>query len=63
VDDFEVSTGDPGVAAVVFYEIDDHLTFPLKRMGLVTLFNRIDVSTANTGLHQNIGRDILGTSL
>ena len=39
VDDFEVATASPRVAALVFDEINDYLTFPLKRMGLVTLFN------------------------
>ena len=43
VDDFEVATQSPKIAAMVFDEIDDYLTFPLKRMGLVTLFNGIDV--------------------
>ena len=43
VDDFEVATQSPKIAAMVFDEIDDYLTFPFKRMGLVTLFNGIDV--------------------
>ena len=30
-------------AQMVFDEVDDYLTFPFKRMGLVTLFNGIDV--------------------
>ena len=28
---------------MVFDEVDEYLTFPLKRMGLVSLFNNIDV--------------------
>merc|ERR1712086_175891 len=35
VDDFEVTTQSPKIAAMVFDEIDDYLTFPFKRMGLV----------------------------
>ena len=43
VDDFELATSKPMIARVVFYGVDDYPTFPLKRMGLVTLFNGIDV--------------------
>ena len=43
VDDFEVATSSEATANMVFDLIDDKLTFPLKRMGKVTMFNGIDV--------------------
>ena len=43
VDGFEIATEDPHLAALVFDKIDDYLTFPLKRMGLVLLFSGVDV--------------------
>ena len=43
VDDFETATEDPLVTDMVFDEVDEYLTFPLKRMGLVSLFNGVDV--------------------
>ena len=43
VDDFEIATTCPIVAEAVFDEIDEYLIFPLKHMGLVTLFNGMDV--------------------
>ena len=43
VDDFEIATAQPRIAEEIFGKIDDYLTFPLKRMGLVTLFNGIHV--------------------
>jgi len=43
VDDIELATANPMTAQMVFDEVDDYLTFPFKRMGLVTLFNGIDV--------------------
>ena len=43
VDDFEIAMTCPIVAEAVFNKIDDYLMFPLKRIGLVTLFNGIDV--------------------
>jgi hypothetical protein len=43
VDDFELATGKSLIAQMVFDEVDDYLTFPLKQMGLATLFNGTDV--------------------
>jgi hypothetical protein len=43
VDNFEIAAACPLVAEALFDKIDGYLTFPLKRMGLVTLFNRIGV--------------------
>jgi hypothetical protein len=44
VDDFSVATPSASTANHIFDLIDDHLTIPLKRMGLVTLFNGLDVT-------------------
>jgi hypothetical protein len=44
VDDFSVAAPLASTAAHILDLIDDHLTIPLKRMGLVTLFNGIDVT-------------------
>ncbi|KAL7534937.1 LOW QUALITY PROTEIN: hypothetical protein ACHAWF_005003, partial [Thalassiosira exigua] len=43
VDDFEVAVSTAATASILFYQIDDRLTFLLKRMGLVTLFNGLDI--------------------
>ena len=43
VDEFEVACASPMVATEVFDEIDKYLLFLLKQMGLVTLFNGIDI--------------------
>ena len=43
VDDFAVAAPSQRTANILFDMIDDALTFPLKRMGLVTLFNGVDV--------------------
>ena len=43
VDDFEIATSSERIANILFDAIDDLLTFPIKRMGLVTMFNGIDV--------------------
>ena len=43
VDDFEIAASAERIANILFDEIDDLLTFPLERMGKVTLFNGIDV--------------------
>ena len=45
VGNFEVVISDPLVASIVLDldKIDKYLSFPLKRMGFVTLFNRIDI--------------------
>ena len=42
-DDFELAVPSERTANIIFDMIDDRLTFPLKRMGLVNLFNGIDV--------------------
>ncbi len=44
VDDFSIATSSTSTATTVFDLIDDRLTIPLKRMGLVTLFNGLDVT-------------------
>ena len=43
VDDFEIATGSQRAADVILDETDEYLMFPLKQLGLVTLFNGIDV--------------------
>ena len=43
VDDFEAAVPNEKIANILFDMIDDRITYPLKRMGLVTLFNGIDV--------------------
>jgi len=43
VDDFKLAAAKPMIARMIFDKVDDHLTFPLKRMGLVTLFSVIDI--------------------
>ncbi|EJK69950.1 hypothetical protein THAOC_08742 [Thalassiosira oceanica] len=44
VDDFAVATPSERIANILFDMIDDALTFPLKRMGLVSLFNGLDIT-------------------
>jgi hypothetical protein len=43
VDDFSVACASESIANTIFDLIDDHLTIPLKRLGLVTLFNGVNV--------------------
>ena len=43
VDDFVVATSTESLACRVFDLIDNHLTIPLKRLGLITLFNGLDI--------------------
>ena len=43
VDDWKIATSSEQIANIIFDKIDDLLTFPLKRMGIVTTFNGIDV--------------------
>ena len=43
VDDFKVACTTERTANILFDRIDDMLTFHLKKMGLVTMFNGIDV--------------------
>ena len=43
VDDFAVAAPSEATANVLFDMIDEKLTFPLKRMGLVTMFNGLDI--------------------
>ena len=43
VDGFELARAKPVIARMVFDKVDAYLTFPLKQMGLVTLFNGIDI--------------------
>ena len=44
VDDFAIAVPSQQTANVLFDLIDDALTFPLKRMGIVDLFNGVDVT-------------------
>ncbi len=44
VDDFAVAAPSESIANILFDMIDDRLTFPLKRMGLVTLFNGLGIT-------------------
>jgi hypothetical protein len=43
VDDFEFATSSISLANSFYDAIDDHLTMPIKRQGLVTLFNGVDI--------------------
>ena len=43
VDDFEISAPSQRIANHVLDLIDDQLTIPMKRQGLVTLYNRLDI--------------------
>ena len=43
VDDFALATNDAATAHAFFDSIDDALTIPMKRFGLVTLFNGCDI--------------------
>ena len=43
VDDFAVAVPSERIANILFDLIDDELTIPLKRMGLVDMFNGLDV--------------------
>ena len=43
VDDFAVAATSEKITSRVFDLIDDHLTIPLKRLGLITLFNGLDI--------------------
>ncbi len=43
IDDFELAVPSERTANIIFDMIDDELTFPLKQMDLVSLFNGIDI--------------------
>jgi hypothetical protein len=43
VNDFKIIMAQPRIAGEIFDKVDDYLTFPLKRMGMVTLFNGIGI--------------------
>eukprot|EP00804_Cyclotella_cryptica_P013246 CCRYP_007032-RA/>CCRYP_007032-RA protein AED:0.39 eAED:0.39 QI:0/0/0/0.5/1/1/2/0/451 len=43
VDDFEFATSSITLATSFYDAIEDHLTMPIKRQGLVSLFNGVDV--------------------
>jgi hypothetical protein len=44
VDNFSVAAGSESIASAVFDLIDEQLSIPLKCMGLITLFNGVDVT-------------------
>ena len=44
VDDFAVAAASEAATSRVFDYIDEHLTIPLKRLGLITLFNGLDIT-------------------
>lgn len=44
VDNFAVATSSESLASRVFDLIDEHLMIPLKRLGLITLFNGLDIT-------------------
>ena len=44
VDDFAVAATTERTANILFDFVDDELTFPLKRMGLIHMFNGMDIS-------------------
>ncbi len=43
VDDFSVAATSESIATQVLDLIEDHLTIPLKRLGLISLFNGLDI--------------------
>ena len=43
VDDFAVAVPNERIGRILFDLIDERLTFPLKRMGLIDLFNGLDI--------------------
>jgi hypothetical protein len=43
VDDFAIATANEETAHYFLDMLDDELTMPMKRLGLITLFNRVDV--------------------
>jgi KUP system potassium uptake protein len=43
VDDFELAAPNHEIANFFYDEVDDFLTMPIKRQGIVTLFNGIDI--------------------
>jgi hypothetical protein len=43
VDDFAVATDDEESAHWIFDKVDDGLSMPIRRMGLISLFNGVDV--------------------
>ncbi len=44
MDDFAVAAPSEQIANHVFDMLDDRLTFPMKRMGLISLFNELDIT-------------------
>jgi hypothetical protein len=44
VDDFAVACPDEQTAHILLYLIEEHLSIPLKRQGLINMFNGIDVT-------------------
>jgi len=44
VDDFAVAAASENITSRVFDLIDDNLTIPLKRLGILTLFNGLDIT-------------------
>ena len=51
VDDFAIAAPDEHTANILFDMIDEELTFPLKRMGLIDLFNGINVEQTKDYIH------------
>jgi hypothetical protein len=47
VDDFALATENEETAQYFFDVLDDKLTMPMKRLGLITLFNGVDVLQTN----------------
>ena len=43
VDDFAVATEDAEAAHWIFDKIDEALSMPIRRMGLISLFNGVDI--------------------
>jgi hypothetical protein len=43
VDDFAVATQNESIANMVFDELDKHLRIPMKRQGLIAMYNGLDV--------------------
>mmetsp|Transcript_3929 Transcript_3929/g.6968 ORF Transcript_3929/g.6968 Transcript_3929/m.6968 type:complete len:108 (+) Transcript_3929:942-1265(+) len=43
VDDFALAASSKRTANIMFDYVDDELTFPLKRMGIIHMFNGMDI--------------------
>ena len=61
VDDFAIAVPSQQTANILFDLINDALTFPLKRMGLVDLFNGVDVTQTKYYMKVSVARSCRST--